>query len=147
MTRLTAGRFVQLPPYLLEVQRSGEFYYSLNDPERLYLSRAGLRRSGWTGKLIDAILPKPCRRAENPHNELGVPMVLYSLARVQRLEQRSDVGEQVSVKLEKRKARLDSPPRPNDTPDLKSGVQMQQLGLALELPIEQLVIEDLARDF
>ena len=69
MTRLTPEQVAQLPPYLFEIEKTGDFYHCPDNSNVLYLSRAGLKRSGWTDRLIDTHLLKADARAENPHDE------------------------------------------------------------------------------
>ena len=140
MSRLTSEQIAQLPPYVFEVQKTGDFYYSSNDPETLYLSRSGLKRSGWTEKLIDAILAKADARAENPHDERCKSMALYSLARIQRLQQHPVMIDSLDNRVSKRSAK-------RQKQAAQQVVQLQQLGLPLELPEPQQAIGDLARDF
>ena len=139
MSRLTSEQIAQLPPYVLDVQKTGDFYYSLNDPETLYLSRSGLKLSGWTEKLIDAILPKADARAENPHDERCKSMALYSLARIQRLEQHPVSSDLLSGRVSQRQAKQQKQLE-------KQVAQQQQLGLPLKLPVQSQPVGDLARD-
>ena len=139
MSRLTSEQIAQLPPYLLNVQKTGDFYYSSNAPEQLYLSRAGLKRAGWADKLIDVILPKPCRHAENHHCPHSA-MALYSLVRIQRLQKHPVITDPLNERVSKRQAK-------KQKQAAQQVSQLQQLGLPLKLPMQREPVGDLARDY
>ena len=126
-------------PLYIVVSKTGDFYHSDRDPECLYLSRAGLRRAGWTDKLIDALMPVACRMAENPHHPGGKPMALYSVTRIQRLEQHPVQSGSVG-RISKRSAL-------KQKQAAQQVAQLQQIGLELALPLQAEAIGDLARDW
>lgn len=56
--------------------------------EPQFISKAGLiGKRNWTEKLVNMFMPHPDKEAENPHYKSAPPMKLYSLDRVERIEQ------------------------------------------------------------
>lgn len=56
--------------------------------EPQFISKAGLiGKRNWTEKLVKMFMPHPDKEAKNPHYKSAAPMKLYSLDRVERIEQ------------------------------------------------------------
>lgn len=67
------------------------------------LSHAGLKRRGWTDKLIKKYLVEPCRVETNPHHPGGRAMRCYDILKVEHYEAQSPEIQQSIQELPKRR--------------------------------------------
>lgn len=72
------------------------------DPD--YISLAGLKKRGWTDRLVEDFLGREDRTATNPHYRSGPPMRLFARSRVEAVEKEPRFQEALA-RAQKRQAR------------------------------------------
>jgi len=72
------------------------------DPD--YISLAGLKKRGWTDRLVEEFLGREDRTATNPHYRSGPPMRLFARSRVEAIEKEPRFQEALA-RAQKRQAR------------------------------------------